>query len=220
MQKKTTTIVMAALIACVVAIGAIYASNNLALQPNGTGSKAVGSDFQTVSAEQFCQTREEALAKTEGKIQVKEPTYLPAEYKFVCGDGSPDVVLMFYGGGRPLEKSQLNRNGLIESGAVLVATKHAEPDIPDRKAEIEASFQGVNPDLKTRITEINGNVAAVREQCQDCGKGFLTYENGTTVQTGSFGLTSIIVFYDGNQKYLLEAYMPSDELEKIAKSLV
>jgi hypothetical protein len=170
MQKKITTILMATLVAGVIAIGAVYASNNLTEQQSG--KSATGDNLQTAGAEQFCQTREQALAKTDGKLQVKEPTYLPAGYKFACADvipdDSPEMALMFYGNGTPLEKEKANRNDLIANGAILVATKHADPEVTDRKSEIEHSFNdGINPALKTRLIEINGNIAAVREQCQD-----------------------------------------------------
>lgn len=127
---------------------------------------------------------------------------------------------MFYGDDRPLEPQDYNRNGLIENGAILVGTRFANPQIIDKNAYIESmAADAANPDIKNRLTEINGNIAAVRDQCQECGKGVITWENGTTLQTGTFSIPTVIMFFDGNQEYRLEAYMPSEELEKVAKSL-
>lgn len=212
---------MVAIVASAIAIAAIFATNNLAQQIN----KGSGTDLQTAGAEQFCQTKEEAQAIAGDKIQVKEPTYLPAGYKPICADGSPDTVLLFYGDGRALAGEKANRNVLLENGAVLIATKRFDKETDqafltrDKKAEIEHMFTGVNPDIKSRLTKINENIAAVREQCQDCGKSFITYQNGTSIQTGTYGLSSIIVFYDWDQQYWIEAYRPSQELERIANSL-
>lgn len=210
---------MAGLVAGAIVIAAVY-SGNLALWTDGETS-----DLNFVGAEQFCQSREEALAKTEGKMQVKEPTYIPEDYMLVCADGSPEVLLLFYGDGRILEREKANRNDLIDNGAILIATKRfdAETDdaygIKDRDSEIRQMFDGPNKQLETRLTEINGNLAAVREMCQDCGQSFITQEDGKTVQMGTYALPSIIAFYDGDQMYRLEAYQPSEELEKIANSL-
>lgn len=172
------------------------------------------------ATDQICLPKELALTKAQDGLQVKEPKYLPQGYRFVCSDVTPGYVLMFYGDDRPLEPQDYNRNGLIENGAILVGTRFANPQIIDKNAYIESmAADAANPDIKNRLTEINGNIAAVRDQCQECGKGVITWENGTTLQTGTFSIPTVIMFFDGNQEYRLEAYMPSEELEKVAKSL-
>lgn len=212
MNKKQMTL-MSILIVGVAAAGIMYAVST-------TIKSANPGDSQNAGAQQFCQTRDEAVAKTEGKIQVKEPSYLPNGYNFQCADGSTDSLLLFYGDGRSIDMEKANRNDLIANGSILIATRRADPQVTDRDYEIKHMFDNkTNPDQKTRLTDINGNLAAVREQCTDCGKGFITYENGTTVQTGSFGLPSDIIYYDGGQQYLIEANMPSEVLEKIAISI-
>jgi hypothetical protein len=179
----------------------------------------------SAEAEELCQTVEQAAARTEGKMEVKAPGYLPEGYRPICADGSPDVLLLFYGTGEPLDREQVNRVELVDSGAILVASKRfgSESDDAyyekDRRAEIERMFNGENPDVKTGLTVINGNLAAVREECKGCGKSFVTHEDGTTVQVGTFSLPSAIVYYDGDQQYRIEGYVPLAELEKIAQSL-
>lgn len=176
-------------------------------------------------AEQLCQNIVEAIANTEGKMEAKEPMYLPNGFRMICADGAPEVLLLFYGKGDPIEKEKANRVELVENGAIFVGAKRFDPETDDayytkdRKAEIKKTFDGVDPKVETYLTEINGNLAAVRESCEDCGKSFITYENGTTVQVGTFSMPSVVVFYDGDQQYRIEGYVPAAELEKVAQSL-
>jgi len=218
-QKKTIILVAAVLAGGLVVVALAYSSSNMAQL-----SVMDTNDLQAASAVQFCESKEQALAQAGNKVQVKVPSYLPTGYNLICADGTEDVVLLFYGDSKPIEAGKANRDDLIKNGAILVGTKlfNNETDsayyVKDRKAEIEHLFDG-NPQLKTRLTEINGNLAAVREMCKDCGQSILTYQNGTSIQTGGFPLPSVITYYDGDQMYRIEAYKPSQELEKIANSL-
>lgn len=209
-MNKKSKISIAALAAAVIASGAFYSAY---LAQSGA------------EAEQLCQTRDEAMANTQGKMDVKEPTYLPEGYHILCADGTPEIVLLFYGQADSVNKEEANRVQLIEDGAILVAAKRydAETDdaynTRDREAEIRRAFEGVDPKVETRLTEVNGNLAAVREMCEDCGKSFITYEDGSTEQVGTSSMPSVIEFYNGDMKYRIEAYLPSSELEKVAQSL-
>ncbi|WP_415282912.1 hypothetical protein [Candidatus Nitrososphaera sp. FF02] len=209
-MNKKSKISIAALAAAVIASGTFYSAY---LAQSGT------------EAEELCQTRDEAMANTQGKMDVKEPTYLPEGYHTLCADGTPEIVLLFYGQADSANKEEANRVQLIEDGAILVAAKRydAETDdaynTRDREAEIRRAFEGVDPKVETRLTEINGNLAAVREMCEDCSKSFVTQEDGSTEQMGTSSMPSVIEFYDGDMKYRIEAYLLSAELEKVAQSL-
>lgn len=176
------------------------------------------------AADLLCTSKDEAMAVTQGKLAMKEPTYLPEGYQFLCADGNPEYVLLYYGPPDAV-KGEPSRNELISNGAILVGGKRFDReadevyDIRDRQSDIENAFAGLDPKIQTRLTEINGNLAAVREMCEDCGKGVITQEDGSTEQTSTFAIPTVIEFYDGDVKYRLEAYLPSEELEKVALSL-
>lgn len=178
----------------------------------------------TAAADVLCTNKDEAMEVTQGKLAMKEPTYIPVGYQFLCADGNPEYVLLYYGPPDAI-KGEPSRNELIDNGAILVGGKRFDReadeayDVRDRKSDIENAFTGVDPKIETRLTEINGNLAAVREMCEDCGKGTVTYEDGRTEETGTFAIPTIIEFYDGDVKYRLEAHLPSVELEKVAESL-
>ena len=177
-------------------------------------------------ADPYCQTKEEAMAVPQGKLAMKEPTYLPEGYQFLCAEGTSHYVILYYGSSEVLSNVDLpTRNELIDNGAIFIAAVRADPEaddayyLIDRKSAIEKYFNDQGTAIETRITEINGNLAAVREMCEDCGQGFITYEDGQTEQTSSFPVPAVIVFYDEDVRYRLEAFMPSTELEKVARSL-
>lgn len=199
-------------VAAVAIVSGIFYSTYLTQSPAG--------------ADLYCQTKEEATAVTEGKLATKEPTYLPEGYQFLCADGNPTFVLLYYGSPELLSDVNVpTRNELIDNGARLVGAKRADPEadetyyLIDRKTAIENYFKDQGQGIETRVTEINGNLAAVREMCEDCGQGFITNGDGQTEQVGSFPLQTVITFYDGDVLYRLEAFMPSMELEKVAQSL-
>lgn len=200
---------MAAVAAVVVAAGVLYSGYQM--QP-------------TAAADVLCQSKEDAMALTQGKLAMKEPTSLPEGYQFLCADGNPEYVILYYGPSDAV-KGEPSRNELISNGAIFVGAKRFDKeadevyDVRDRKSDIENAFSKLDPKIQTRLTEINGNLAAVREMCEDCGKGVVTYEDGTTEETSTFPIPTVIEFYDGDVKYRLEAYLPSAELEKVAQSL-
>src|SRR5690606_9185147 len=160
------------------------------------------------------------------KLTMKEPTYLPEGYQFLCAEGTLTYVILYYGSPEVLSNVDLpTRNELIGNGAIFVGAQRADPEaddayyLRDRKSAIENYFKDQGTAVETRLTEINGNLAAVREMCDNCGQGFITHEDGRTEQVGSFPLQTVITFYDEDVLYRLEAFMPSTELEKVAQSL-
>lgn len=208
-MNKKTRISIAGAGAVVIALGVFYSV--YPMQP-------------TAAADVLCQSKDEAMEVTRGKLAMKEPTYLPAGYQFLCADGNPEYVILYFGPSDAV-KGEPTRNELISNGAILVGAKRFDReadevyDIRDRKSDIENAFAGLDPRIETRLTEISGNLAAVREMCEDCGKGVVTYEDGHSEETSTFPIPTVIEFYDGDVKYRLEAYLPSNELEMVAQSL-
>lgn len=193
-------------LAAVMLIGILYLQSENSI-PNAT-------------ALSFCMSMAEEQSKV--GFMHKVPTKFPSNYDFKCASASQTDAMMLYWD-QPITYDNLTSGSAFENGAIKMSMKlyneKTDPvvHIANRTAGLVSVYEELGPQ-KAKLTHLLGNVALVRGQCDSCGVQTATFPDGSKI-THNTSLPSLIVFFDGDVEYVIEANLPSDMLEKFAQSL-
>jgi hypothetical protein len=158
-------------------------------------------------------------------LTIKHPTFLPTGYSLECAwaDNSSFALLLWnhsITSPRELQDDLLAKGTISIEGNLFNAHRDPAYYIKNRTAEITSTVKDWQPQYhSSRLTKIEGHLAAVREQCDNCGIALARLSDGSLI-TRNFPTPTWIIYYDGDILYRIIGNFPSTTLERIGDSLV
>ncbi len=184
-------------------------------------SNTNNTDSKVVDVIDFTQCLDFETVQKVTKYHMKKPPYFLAGYDLQCAQASPIDARLFYN--KTKIDGNLSESKIIQQGGILISSslsdETTDPAYHQRNItnSMIKSHEQIGPEF-SRISSINGNIALVREMCDSCGNFTANYSDGSTVSIG-VPAPSWIFFYDEDVLYSIEGYIPSIDLEQIAKSM-
>ena len=162
-----------------------------------------------------CLTFDEAKSRT--NFLLKSPAINYLNFTHYCAQASPiDARLIFYNEDNLPKRSE---NQFLASGGIIInITLNNESTNPaygiENKTRSIISMSEKMVNFDRRLTNIQGNIAVAREQCDSCGVFRLESSDGTTIEAQG-SAPSMVSYYNGDVLYSIEGYYPTSILEKI-----
>ncbi|GEM_PF-3553451 len=164
----------------------------------------IDSPIPTTLKQQICPSL--TVARLETPLQIKQPSWLPDGYSLKCANADRLGYSLLYWNQSSISIVGWQNNKMVSKGAIAISALLDNPStdpayyIKNRTAELESIYKELKPTFQTRITNISGHLAVIREQSLEL-------------------VPTMILFYDGDLLYSISGYHPSAVLERVADSL-